>query len=114
MLAKDATLTATNTKLDAITTKLNAVPPAPVAVGSVRTIGASNDAVMAAITAKLPTVVFSDTVPECPVFSSYIPFLNFTMTIDQFCTMDSLIRPVLNAMAVFFALLMGFFIIMRA
>jgi len=102
-LAKDATLTATNTKLDLITTKLSSTPPAMVAPSSVRTIDQSNQLVKTAFLSQMPPVNFSDTVPECPVFTAFIPFLNFTMTIDQLCTMDYIIRPVLNiASMVFF------------
>jgi len=113
-LATDATLTSTNTKLEAIKTDLEMTKPPPAAVGSARTISESNQLVKAAIFSHLPSPTFSDTVPECPTFSAVIPYLNFTMTIDQYCTMDHLIRPVLNIASMAAFTCMGLLIVLRA
>lgn len=84
------------------------------ATPSTRSISDSFSLVSAKFRSKLPTVVFSDIEPECPVFTQYIPFLETTFTIDAFCTMDSMIRPPLQAVSLFIYALMAFFIILRA
>ena len=107
-LAKDATLQALSKKLNSDTS-----PFTPVPLG-VRTLDESVAALGSKLKSKLPTVVYSDVSPACPVFSKFIPFLNFTMILDQFCTMDSTIRPVLQTMSVFTYSVMSFFIIFGA
>lgn len=113
-LAKDATLNVTNTRLNEIKTALQPQTFSQPSQAATRTFQQSTDLVKAAFTAKLPTVVFSDVVPDCPVFQAHIPFLDFDMVIDEFCTMDPLIRPILNIMSLFSFSLFGFFIILRA
>jgi hypothetical protein len=114
-LAKDATLTATNTKLDTIKTDLETTKPfTDTLPGTPRTIAASNVAVKAAFVSHLPTMTFSDSVPSCPTFSAQIPYLNFTMVIDQYCTMDSLIRPVLNVASLAAYTIVAFIIVLGA
>lgn len=119
-LAQETTLQQTNTKLDqAVTTltdikaELEPVVFVPPGTPSARTFQASTDLVIDSIKDHLPQAVYSDVVPECPVFSANIPFLNFEMVIDQFCTMDELIRPILNAISLFAYSLFGFFVILR-
>jgi len=107
-LAKDATLQALSNKLNPDTAPFSALP------AGTRTIDESVNALLGKIKSKLPTVVYSDVSPACPVFSALIPYLNFTMKIDQFCTMDPTIRPILQTMSVFTYSLMAFFIIMGA
>jgi hypothetical protein len=114
MLAKDATLSQTNTKLDDVKTLLAKDTAAYTDAPTTRTIADSLTLVFDKIKSKLPTVVFSDVEPDCPVFTKHIPFINVDLTIDQFCTMDDLIRPTLQAVSLFIYALMAFFIIMRA
>lgn len=82
--------------------------------GSVRTFGESNDLLKSKFQQYLSVPSFSTSNAECPIFSQYIPFINKTLTIDQFCTMDPLIRPVLNVVSTGFWLLLGLLIIFRA
>lgn len=113
-LAKDATLTQTNTKLDDVKTLLAKDATAYTATPTTRTIAASLALVADKFRSKFPTVVFSDVSPECPIFSKFIPFINKTLTIDAFCTMDETIRPTLQAVSLFIYALMAALIVMRA
>lgn len=114
MLAKDATLAQTNTKLDDVKTLLAKDTAAYTEAPTTRTIAASLNLVIDKIKSKLPTVAFSDVDPDCPVFTKHIPFIDVDLTIDQFCTMDEFIRPTLQAVSLFLYALLAFFIIMRA
>ncbi|UOA07511.1 hypothetical protein [Methylobacter sp. S3L5C] len=113
-LAKDTTLGATNGKLDGIANALKKDTAAFSDTPTVRTIGDSVELVSAKFKSKLPTVIFSDVAPECPIFTEFIPFINVNLTIDAFCTMDDLIRPTLQAVSLFIYALLAFLIVLRA
>ena len=113
-LAKDTTLATANTKLDGITNALAKDTVAYSASPSVRTIGDSLGLVSAKFRSKLPSVVFSDVSPDCPVFTKHIPFINVDLTIDSFCTMDSSIRPTLQAVSLFIYAYLAFIIVLGA
>lgn len=106
-LAKEGTLNGIKDALAKDTVAYSATP-------GVRTIGDSFGLVSAKFSSHLPSVVFSDVQPECPVFTRHIPFINVDLVIDQFCTLDQYIRPTLQAVSLFIYMLLAFLIILRA
>ena len=116
-LAKESTLTNTNTKLDILHTDLTTKDQTAIPTGidaGVRTFHASTQLVFTALRSYFPTLSFSDFVGACPTFSQQIPFLNVTLTIDQFCTFEPYIRPVIHNVMLFLWPILGLIIILRA
>ena len=117
-LAKDATLTQTNTKLDTINQTLSDTlkkdTSAMPALATAESFSSTNDRIKTAFSSHLTPIILSDVQAECPTWTRHIPFLNVDLTIDQFCTMESLIRPTIELVMMFVWLVMSATIILRA
>lgn len=113
--AKETTLQTTNTKLgeikNAFTKSETDYPGVPEGVPS---YSESNTKLVNALKGHFTLPEIDPIEAECPVFERHIPFIEVDLTIDQFCTLEPLVRPYIEGAAVVMWSIMGLFIVLGA
>lgn len=78
------------------------------------TLEASNTKLVNALKGHFTLPNIAPIAADCPVFTQLIPFINVTLTIDQFCTMEPMIRPYIEGAVTVMYSIMGLFIVLGA
>lgn len=91
----NSTLTVVNTSAPPPVDLHKDSTPMPTIPGA-RSFQESTELVMNRLKLIMPSFTLTGTA-QCPVFTSEIPYLNFTLTIDQHCTWEPTIKPILSA-----------------